>query len=192
MEHMTKILREQEINDYGDFLFRSISIAKYNTAYYANEGYSLKEWTSYHDVGGHFLGKKFTLAEYIEVEGRYIQVCKIFVNRFLPETKAISISHFEKIIQAKNELHENDRYLWDTLNKLISGKINFDLNLISQLIEIVLRGYAWFVINLNDDFKIHFGYDYYMYFESISIDLKSNTIVNDILKMDLFVRGIQK
>ncbi len=188
---MTKDLNESETEgNYGEFLFRSISVTKYNPKYYGDEGYSRCEWTDYSEIGKTIKGKEFLLSEYIETEGKYILACYLFIKRFVPHINLVYLSQIElEINNLKSTDSDNEKTLEYVAQSIKKGRKIFSLLELGALVQLVLRNHAWFVICLDDSHKIHFGYDYYMYFEKDRELLKSdNKFANDIKKIGLFLR----
>lgn len=60
----------------------------------------------------------------------------------------------------------------ETAMDLSEGK-TISRNLMSDLVKLILREKVWGRLVANNQFEIHFGYDYYMYFvgESLTIDI---------------------
>lgn len=184
---MTKVCKESE-NDkiYGEFLFRSVAVTKYNTKYYSENGYTKEDWTDYSDIGITFNRKVLLFSEYSEMETRYILACYVFIKHYVPKLKYITISLLEKY---RLKLGDNDEGFNSIIKSIRKGKYIFLLTDLSLLVQLVLRNQAWFVIDLDDTHKIHFGYDYYMYFEyDRNILLNDKKFRNEIKKIGLFVR----
>lgn len=136
-------------------------ITKYNPANRDENGaYKLDEWTSISDIGKEFNGTPFDYQDYISTEDKYISAILEFCNYF-------NIQEFE----IKNlELYDQDT--WDKyslgLKETFEGIKNKKIILKQELVNIarlILREYFWCDLE-NKDKGIHFGYDYYMYFDT--------------------------
>jgi hypothetical protein len=136
-------------------------VTKYNPKNRDEKGaYQVDEWTSISDIGKEFNRIRFTFQEYISVENKYILSILEFCTYF-------GIEEFE----IKNlELH--DPNIWDEYSMDLKGTYERvkNKNLISNadiqnLARLILREYLWCDLE-NNGKGIHFGYDYYMYFDT--------------------------
>ncbi|MFD1864202.1 hypothetical protein ACTL32_08765 [Planococcus sp. FY231025] len=137
----------------------SVRITKYDPQNRdANGHYTLvDEWTSISDVGKSFQGKILTMEQYLAIEGKYIQA----VEMLLQKNGSSDIA----IVDLENHTDE-------TAMDLSEGK-TISHNLVSDLVKLILREKVWGRLVANNQFEIHFGYDYYMYFvgESLTDDI---------------------
>lgn len=139
----------------------SYRITKYNPDSRDEKGsYKVDEWTSISDIGKEFNGLKFTYEDYISTEDKYVASIKEFCDYFNIET-----------FEIKNlEFYDSD--LWDkyslglkeTYERLRSKK-SVSKSEIDKLARLILREYVWCDLE-NKENGIHFGYDYYMYFDN--------------------------
>lgn len=137
----------------------SVRVTKYNPLNRDKDGlYTLRdEWTSISDVGNSYYSKIFTMEEYLAIEEKYINAVEVLVQ----ETGITNL----KIIGLENHFKEKN------LN-LSEGK-TIPRSLIKDLVRMILREQVWGKLVAKNQFEVHFGYDYYMYFvgESITEDL---------------------
>lgn len=137
----------------------SVRITKYDPRNRdANGHYTLvDEWTSISDVGKSFQGKILTMEQYLAIEEKYIQAVEVLLQKNWSSDIAI--------VDLENHRDE-------TAMDLSEGK-TISRTLISDLVKLILREKVWGRLVANNQFKIHFGYDYYMYFvgESLTDDI---------------------
>jgi len=143
-------------------------ISKYNPKFRINGSYMLDDWTSFFDVGKSFFGKKLTLKAYEEVELNYIKcVLELF-----------SYSNLKFLRIEALEVYRNVKW---TNNQVLNETT------LAAFIKDCLREKCWARL-MGQDFFIHFGYDYYMYFGA-EID---RDLVNTIIKKhNLFYEEIK-
>lgn len=145
-------------------------VTKYNPDNRDERGaYKVDEWTSISDIGREFNGTKFTYQDYILIEDKYISSIREFCNYFgIDELEIKNLEVHEPQTWDNNSLRLKEHYGRLRTKKLVSKQ---DIEVISRLI---LREYLWCDL-VHGDRGIHFGYDYYMYFDSgtkIPEDLK--------------------
>lgn len=137
----------------------SVRITKYDPRNRdANGHYTLvDEWASISDVGKSFQGKILTMEQYLAIEEKYIQAVEVLLQK--------NGSSDIAIVDLENHTDE-------TAMDLSEGK-TISRNLMSDLVKLILREKVWGRLVANNQFEIHFGYDYYMYFvgESLTIDI---------------------
>jgi hypothetical protein len=140
---------------------KSYRISKYNPDNRDGSGlYKVDEWTSFSDIGKEFNGVLFTLQEYISMEDKYVSAVLEFCSYF--EIKMIQINNLE--LYSSDIWDKDSVNLKETCEKLKYGKIFFIAE-IENLVRLILREYLWCDLEINDKW-IHFGYDFYMYFET--------------------------
>jgi hypothetical protein len=139
----------------------SYRITKYNPDNRDENGqYKVDEWTSMSDIGKEFNGTKFTYQDYISTEDKYIASIQAFCNYFKVEEFEIKNLEFhdsntwDEYSLGLKETHEGLRDM-----RRVSKK---ELDNVARLI---LREYVWCDLG-NKERGIHFGYDYYMYFDN--------------------------
>jgi hypothetical protein len=136
-------------------------VTKYNPDNRDDDGsYKLDEWTSISDIGKEFNGIRFDYQDYIAIEDKYISAILEFCNYF-------NIQELE----IKNlELHDQDTWdkyslgLKETFQEIKEKRIISKQEL-ENIGRLILREYFWCDLE-NKDKGIHFGYDYYMYFDT--------------------------
>lgn len=137
----------------------SVRITKYDPRNRdANGHYTLvDEWASISDVGKSFQGKILTMEQYLAIEEKYIQAVEVLLQK--------NGSSDIAIVDLENHTDE-------TAMDLSEGK-TISRNLMSDLVKLILREKVWGRLVANNQFEIHFGYDYYMYFvgESLTDDI---------------------
>lgn len=127
------------------------------------------EWTSITDVGRRY---NLTIEEYLYYENLYIKSLIRIINN--DSKSSVRIENFEKIPQRTEKffrrynidksvinIYEKD-YQSIIYKSLYNGKRDFLYSDIPELMKILLREEAWFVI-VTDHYKIDVGYDYYIH-----------------------------
>jgi hypothetical protein len=176
-EEIHGCVKDKGINRISEHM--NIRVTKYNTAFRsANGGYlNDDEWTSVSDVGRTFDGTTFTFENYEIVENRYIAaVSYFFTAKNVHYIKAENLERYGKDHSLTNPLNE----LYDK----VDGNTVFSPSDVGDLVKLVLREYLWCDLQgADNDAKVTFGYDYYMYFHASSIE---KSIVDEIFKIGLF------
>ncbi|HEY3403190.1 MAG TPA: hypothetical protein VGK59_07375, partial [Ohtaekwangia sp.] len=135
-------------------------ITKYNPDNRDETGaYKVDEWTSISDIGKDLNGKRVTYADYISIEDKYILAIQTFCDYF--DIKELEIKNLETHNSKawdKDSLDLKGAYEKLRDNKSVSGTD------IHSLARLILREYLWCDLERNEK-GIHFGYDYYMYFD---------------------------
>lgn len=162
--------REQE------WRYTTHSVVKYNPECFKGKSHFTKnQWICMKDVGQVIGGHLVTLDEYLDVEQKYVDsVIKIME---LTDCKYLTVSYMEDTIQTtkesilemldrKNPFLQYDKLLYNSYMKLYEGR-RFDVIGIPDIIRLNLRGYTYTALtNLQKGLEIHFGFDYYMYFNT--------------------------
>jgi hypothetical protein len=153
--------------------FKAKAVTKYNPDYYNAEGnYSLEEWTSYSDIGKRNDTVNqciLTKERYLEVENSYVEAVKLFISE-IGATKILLVELY-KTSGLEDFQRHHDEVLYTQYVQLEAKE--YAVSNIDGIIRLALREYIQVTIELitsKMDCAIHFGYDYYMYFESSSID----------------------
>ncbi|MCM1315630.1 MAG: hypothetical protein NC040_07875 [Muribaculaceae bacterium] len=155
-------------------------ISKYNPENYSDE------WTSITDVGNkHY---NLTIDEYLRYEELYIKILMTIINNDIKSN--VRIENFEKIPQRTEKffrkynidnsvisIYKKD-YQDIIYKSLYDGKRELKYSDIPQLLKILLREEAWFVI-ITDRYKIDVGYDYYIHIYTERL-LKPDNLPEDI------------
>lgn len=138
---------------------KSLCVTKYNPQNRDVKGlYTLvDEWTSISDVGKTYHGQIFTIEQYMATEEKYIQAVELLLQK-------TSVNYL-KLLDLENHSHE-------TALNLSEGK-TITIGLVRELVKRILREEVWGRLVAKNQFEIHFGYDYYMYFvgESLKDDI---------------------
>ncbi|MDN7245661.1 hypothetical protein [Planococcus shenhongbingii] len=154
---------------------KSIRVTKYNPQNKdANGHYTLvEEWIGMSDVGKLYQGQIFTMEQYLVTEEKYIQAVEVLI-------KKTGVNHL-KLVDLENYSHE-------TALNLSEGK-TIPISLVRELIKMILRGVVWGRLVAKNQFEVHFGYDYYMYFVGESL---MDDIIEELRKIDgLYVEDVQ-
>lgn len=154
---------------------RSIRVTKYNPINRdANGHYTLvEEWTSISDVGNTYEGQVFTMDQYLATEEKYIRAVEVLLqNTGVTNLKIISL-----------ENHNNESELDLEEGKTIPRK------LVKELVKMILRERVWGKLVAKNQFEVHFGYDYYMYFVGESL---TEEIVEELKRIEgLYVENFE-
>lgn len=180
--------REQE------WRYTAHSVVKYNPEYYSEKGYYTKdEWGCMGDVGRVYDEHLLTLDEYLDVEQKYIDAvirvmeltnCRYLTVSFLGDTVVSTKNSIRKMLSEENRFLQYDKVLYDSFMNLIEGKRIFKAN-IPYVVSLNLREYTYTALtNFQKGLEIHFGYDYYIYFNTkFPIDI----LRGEIRKIGLFL-----
>lgn len=181
--------REQE------WRYTAHSVVKYKPEYYSEKGYYTKEeWGCMGYVGRVYDNHLLTLDEYLEVEQKYINAvtrimvltnCSYLTVSFLGDTVPRTKDSIRKMLSEKNRFFQYDKVLYDSFMDLVEGKRIYIAN-IPYVVSLNLRGYTYTALtNLQKGLEIHFGYDYYMYFNTkLPIDIVREEIHKIGLHLD--------
>lgn len=154
---------------------RSIRVTKYNPINRdANGHYTLvEEWTSISDVGNTYEGQVFTMDQYLATEEKYIRAVEVLLqNTGVTNLKIISL-----------ENHNNESELDLEEGKTIPRK------LVKELVKMILRERVWGKLVAKNQFEVHFGYDYYMYFVGESL---TEEIVEELKRIEgLYIENFE-
>ncbi|ANU13020.1 hypothetical protein [Planococcus halocryophilus] len=154
---------------------KSMRVTKYKPQNRDEKGlYTLvDEWTSISDVGKKYHGQIFTMEQYLATEEKYIQAVEVLMQK-------AKVNHL-KMLDLENHSH-------DTALNLSEGK-TIPITLVRELVKMILREEVWGRLVAKNQFEIHFGYDYYMYFVGESL---SEDIIEELSKIDsLYVEDVQ-
>ena len=164
-------------------------ITKFNPKKRNEEGHFLddSEWTAISDIGKSEY-RNVSFEEYEKIETAYVESITIILDE--KNVTSLKIDSLE----LHNTFADFEKYKKDGRLKNINVDFNKEiatlengniLNLteIQKMARLILRETVWMNL-LEPEFKITFGYDYYMYVECS--ELKNSTI-KQIEKMGLFV-----
>ena len=152
-------------------------ISKYNPIFRNEKGhYPQDEWTSSSDIGTIYRGKIFTIFEYMDVEGQYIDAVLTVLRNIKIDT--LMVKGLEKrfsISEVKTDL-ERVGFIFSQEDAEFYQRIKNDMRLnsddIKKIIKLGLRECMWCELwSKEGTIKIDFGYDYYMHFEGVDIDV---------------------
>lgn len=150
-------------------------ITKYNPKHRNESGvYSFDEWTSYSDVGKVFNGKELTITEYERYEKAYIEsvLCLMECNQI-------------------NKLQITGLEIYEDVNGLINNLVNgimLTIDEIKVVIKYILREYIWCKLVFDENFYVHFGYDFIMY---IGSSVSCEDALNHILTNKMFIESCE-
>lgn len=140
-------------------------VTKYNPDFRDGNGcYTLtEEWTCPSEIGNIINGKKFTLEEYLQVEGAYVHT----VTNFIEEMGIHSL----RILQlSKWNISEEDKtsslYETEFEDLVLKEDLMVNRGEITSICKMVLRNFLECQLYVKDRFFVHFGWDYYMYIGS--------------------------
>ncbi len=151
------------------------------------------DWTAFTDIGKEQYN--LTIEEYLDIENRYIQAVTELLT--LDKHEQLRISNFQKIIKWNSvsskcyninklvfELYKKD-YQGKVYRELYDGKRIFNGSDFPELLKILLREEAWFVISV-DDYKIDVGYDYYIHIDTSKNLIKNTNMLPDGIYLEEF------
>jgi len=137
-------------------------ITKYNPDFRDEDGvFEGEDWTSISDVGKNFSGRTLTFEEYLSVENKYISSALHFFNE--TDLKNLSVVDLEQKQDQKRNI-EDARFSGINYEKNIFREgMEIDGSNLPQLCRLILREIIWCRLESNQNFYIHFGWDFYMY-----------------------------
>ena len=154
-------------------------ITKYDPSKRNEQGHYLahSEWTAISDIGKPEY-KNVTYEEYEKIESAYVDAIKsIMQDNHLEFLKVDSLElhdtkedfrNHEKTGRLRNMTIDFDKDL-----KSIKNGMQINISDIEKIIRLILRETIWMLL-VNNNFEIKFGYDYYMYVKTAN--LKQSTI----------------
>ena len=141
-------------------MLRQFRITKYDPANRDRQGrYLVDEWTEAWDIGKDINGHTLTLDDYLVVEARYVRAAERFFQ-------ASGLGHLRVNRVGMHEADDDTDHVlyvpaFADIRLAEDGKITAgDLPL---LLRAMLRGYCWCQLDIDGQFFIHTGWDYYMY-----------------------------
>ena len=167
----------------------SYRITKFDPRRRNDQGFYLdnSEWTSISDIGKPEY-KNVTYEEYEKIESAYVDaVMLILRDTNLDFLKVDSLvlyatkKDFKK--DEKTGRLKNINVDFDKDVKNLKNGIQLDSTQIEKIIRLILRETVWMIL-INDNLEVRFGYDYYMFVKTKY--LKQSTI-KQIEKTGLFV-----
>ena len=166
-------------------------ITKYNPAKRNEHGHYLDktEWTAISDIGKTEYND-VTYEAYEQIESAYIDAIKLMmqdnnldcliIDSFEFHGSKEGFKNYEKTGRLRNILVDFDKEIGNLKNGL---KLNFSE--IEKIIRLTLRETMWMLL-LNENFEVKFGFDYYMYVKAFNI---KPTTIQLIEKAGLFVEA---
>ena len=133
-------------------------VTKYDPKNRVSGIYTKDEWTSIYDVGKAYNGELFTFAEYLKVEGAYLNTIDSVMQEV--NINSVKVKSGERIFSVLNNSTLDSR---DEVLKVAKG---------------VLREDFWCKLE-SESFFIHFGYDFYMYIGADIDDEKMRKIAEE-------------
>ncbi|MET8160960.1 hypothetical protein ABZT47_31765 [Sphaerisporangium sp. NPDC005289] len=109
------------------------------------------EWTSSSDVGRSFGGAVLRMEGYTETEAAYLEAIRLFARD--SSVRELRVREFEPGQDGKGPDHVRS-----------GARLSLDESI--DVAQHVLREHFWCKLEDDDRFRVHFGYDYYMYIES--------------------------
>ena len=165
-----------------EWRYTAHSIVKYKPELYNEKGhYTTNEWVGMDDVGHICDGHLVTIDEYLETEQKYVDAvikvmeltnCKYLTVSYLGDTIWDTKYSIRQMQSKKNRFLQYDRVLYDDFMELVRGKKIYPKD-IDKVVRLNLREYTYTALtNLKNKLEIHFGGEFYMYFNTkMSIDI---------------------
>ncbi|MCY0987151.1 hypothetical protein OV203_08450 [Nannocystis sp. ILAH1] len=126
----------------------------------AGGAYTREEWTSHGDIGKVFDGAELTLAEYLVVEARYLELLDKFLG--WGRVKKLKVCGMEV-----NDRASLQRCRGDAKQGLSEG-VWLEKAEILEVARLALREVLWCRLE-GQEFYVHFGYDFYMYIGGVAL-----------------------
>ena len=162
-------------------------ITKYNPKNRDSDGaYRLDEWTAVSDIGMEFDGTVLEKSTYLNVENAYVNAVLIIMRDFQSSSTVIErIEKWSSYDEIQDRVFELPSQRVKSLLKLSENGMILSKEDTKLLTAMILREQLWCELkDVNQAFKITFGYDYYMY---CICDNLSETTIEEIEKLGLFV-----
>jgi len=167
----------------------SYRITKYNPCRRNEQGHYLddSEWTSISDIGKPEYNN-VTYEEYEEVESAYVAaIISIIQDNNLEFQTIDSLELYNNkqdfIDYEKTGILRNITVDFEKEVKSLKNGLQLNISEIDKIIRLILRETIWMLL-VNKDFEVRFGYDYYMYVKTAN--LRQDTI-RKIETTNLFV-----
>lgn len=148
---------------------KKFSITKYNPIFRNELGhYQRDEWTAFSDIGLVFNGEVLHYGDYKNTEDLYVEAFFLTMSFF--KSHKIKVLHIFKLAE-KEDFELYNAELYGTYKAVQKKDIIDDYLLIEKLIRLRLRELVVeleILIDENSKSKILFGFDYYMYLQTIT------------------------
>jgi hypothetical protein len=162
-------------------------ITKYNPDFRDKNGaFQGEDWTSISDVGKNFSGRILTFEEYLSVENKYISSALHFFNE--TDLKNLSVVGLEQKQDQKRDFEDARFSGLDYEKKNFREGMKIDGSNLPQLCRLILREIIWCRLESDQNFYIHFGWDFYMY---IGTSIWPDASVDFTRQQGLFVEEIE-
>lgn len=165
-------------------------ISKYNPIYRDRNGiFQNDEWTAVSDIGKNYNNKEVSKEEYLEIEKKYIEALKIImkekgINKLIVKEleKEFTLSEVcKQLEEVQIVLSKEERYQFREIEEdytIGDGKVE-------GILKLLLREGLWCkLINVEFNFSVEVGYEYYMY---VICSKLSNLVINEIHNKGLFI-----
>lgn len=167
---------------------KNFRITKYNPEKRNAEGhYLVDEWTCPSEVGTTFDDLKFEEAEYFEIESKYISsVVKLLKSKFINRLRVVN---FNSNYMAEYLTDIDNIWLLDnrfTEIELFEDK-SVNLSQIEIIIKMILRNFMSCSLEIDGEFSLHFGYDFYMYINTSDLN---TYVLDEIRDIGLFIEEL--
>lgn len=169
----------------------SYRITKFDPRRRNDQGFYLdnSEWTSISDIGKPEYNN-VSYEEYEKIENAYVDAVMLILRdsnfEFLKvdslelyETKR-DFKKYEKTGRLKNINFDFDKDL-----KNLKNGVQLDSTQVEKIIRLILRETVWMLL-VNDDLEVRFGYDYYMFVKTANL---KQPAIEQIEKTGLFVES---
>ncbi|MVX58278.1 hypothetical protein E5983_01135 [Streptococcus danieliae] len=157
----------------------ALSIYKYDKS---NPNYG-DDWTAISDIWDSFYGTVLTLEDYLEVENRYVKTIEKILRLFnIDSLEVRELSKYFSVQFQKRESLLNPKQC--QLSQQLDNGLLLTGEAISEVARFNLREAVWCRL-YSPNLQVHFGYDYYMYVQSMDEE-KLEQCKQIIREMDLY------
>ncbi|MCQ4087547.1 hypothetical protein [Saccharibacillus sp. JS10] len=142
----------------------SYRVTKYDPANRNKVGhYKQEEWTSVNDIGTKYGEDFFKIEEYLKVEKAYVNAIENFMkDGEIPYLKVASLNKWTRMLKKGKLKRYYSKIMKKNFSKIREGDL-FYLDEIKSIVPLILRQNLWCKLEFQNQFFVHFGYDYYMY-----------------------------
>jgi len=168
---------------------KNYRITKYNPENRNSDGhYQVDEWTCPSEVGKVINGSTFEKKDYFEIESRYVEAVITFME-------SMSIGRLRIVNLNTNYMNEffaekENHWLMDNKFKeieLFEDK-SVDIIEVAALIKMNLRNFMGCRLEIAGEFRVRFGFDYYMYIRSTDFNSEA---LRKVKRIGLFVEELK-
>jgi hypothetical protein len=137
-------------------------ITKYNPDFRDENGaFQHEDWTAISDIGKKFSGRILTFEDYLLIEDKYISSALHFLNE--ASLAGLCVVGLEQKQDQKRDSKDIRFSKIDYKRKAFREGMQANGSDIPQLCRLILREIIWCRLESNQNFYIHFGWDFYMY-----------------------------